>query len=473
MTQSKAALPPETGPARGFRRHLARLAIDESGVVTGLAIFIFLIILMVGGLGIDLMRSEMRRTDLQNTLDRAILAAADLDQDRDPELVVRSYFDATGLTDYLGSVTVDDGLNYRTVSADASMTMNTHFMKLAGVDTLTVPARGTAEERIANVEISLVLDISGSMAGNSRITNLRAAAKEFVDAVIRPETEDLISLSIVPYTAQVNAGPLIFNELNVNQVHNFSHCIEFYDSEFSTTALDTERTYNQMQHFEAGSYYNNPITNPGCPRRDYERITAFSQNGSALKDQIDNLRPRANTSIHLGMKWGAALLDPSFQPITGALAAGGHVDSEFSGRPAAFNDSETLKTVILMTDGENVTTRRIADHYYDSESEISHWNRYPLYYYLNNYVSWYYRSGFYYTKYSAHHADNLLDNICDAARAQGIVIWSIGFEVTNHGADVMRSCASSDAHFFRVEGVEISDAFSAIARQINQLRLTQ
>jgi hypothetical protein len=67
----------------------------------------------------------------------------------------------------------------------------------------------------------------------------------------------------------------------------------------------------------------------------------------------------------------------------------------------------------------------------------------------------------------------MLSNICAAARAKNIVIWSIGFEVSNHGANVMRDCASSPSHFFRVEGVEITEAFSAIARQINQLRLTQ
>ena len=67
----------------------------------------------------------------------------------------------------------------------------------------------------------------------------------------------------------------------------------------------------------------------------------------------------------------------------------------------------------------------------------------------------------------------MLGNICDAAKDQGIVVWSIGFEVTNHSAGVMEDCASSASHFFRVEGVEISDAFESIAKQINQLRLTQ
>ena len=66
-----------------------------------------------------------------------------------------------------------------------------------------------------------------------------------------------------------------------------------------------------------------------------------------------------------------------------------------------------------------------------------------------------------------------MDNICSAAKDEGIVIWTIGFEVNDTGADVMKKCASSPSHFFRVEGVELTDAFSAIASQINQLRLTQ
>jgi hypothetical protein len=53
------------------------------------------------------------------------------------------------------------------------------------------------------------------------------------------------------------------------------------------------------------------------------------------------------------------------------------------------------------------------------------------------------------------------------------VIWTVGFEVTDTGDTVMRNCASSPAHFFDVNGVEITAAFQSIARQINQLKLTQ
>lgn len=83
------------------------------------------------------------------------------------------------------------------------------------------------------------------------------------------------------------------------------------------------------------------------------------------------------------------------------------------------------------------------------------------------------RGSFYYQKYDATTGDSLLNSVCTAAKNRGILIWSIGFEVSDHGAEVMQSCASSPSHFFRVEGVEISEAFSTIAQTLNQLRLTQ
>jgi hypothetical protein len=173
------------------------------------------------------------------------------------------------------------------------------------------------------------------------------------------------------------------------------------------------------------------------------------------------------------MKWGVALLDPSYRRVNRAISDQGYVDAVFRPRPVAYSDTETLKTVILMTDGQNSSSQRITPWYYDSSSEVAHWANYNLNFYLYNYISSWQHSSFYETKYTSWQGDSLLQNICDAAKNRNIVIWSIGFEVTDHGANVMRNCASSPSHFFRVEGVQISEAFSSIARQINQLRLTQ
>ena len=54
---------------------------------------------------------------------------------------------------------------------------------------------------------------------------------------------------------------------------------------------------------------------------------------------------------------------------------------------------------------------------------------------------------------------------------QDITIFSVGFEVTSSSATVMRNCANSPAHYFNVTGLDLSDAFEAIAREISKLRL--
>ncbi|WP_390912774.1 pilus assembly protein TadG-related protein [Pseudosulfitobacter sp. SM2401] len=452
-------------------KHFGR---NEDGVVTIFAIMMLMMMLMVGGIGVDLMRNEMERTRLQNISDRAVLAGADLDQTLDPEAVVNDYFEKAGMSSYLSTVTVDEGLNYRTVNLTANTVTPTRFMRLVGVDELGVPARSTAEERISNVEISMVLDISGSMYWNNKMSNLKQAAKSFVSEVIREETTDLISVSLVPYTAQVNIGPDIFNELLSEELHSYSHCIDFDTTDFNTPGINLAKAYPQMQNFENGSSRNyNTIQNPGCPRQTYERIVPLSQDNSGLKTTIDKYTSRANTSIHLGMKWGVALLDPAFRPVTQALTLDGKVDGIFAARPANYDDVETLKTILLMTDGQNVSTERIQPWYYANPSHYAHWNKYPLQWYLNRYVHYSQHDNWKYTKYSASQADGMLSSICTAAKDQGIVIWSVGFEVSDYSATVMSNCASSPSHFFRVEGVEISEAFKAIASQINQLRLTQ
>lgn len=456
---------------RTTRRRFVR---EEDGTVTIFACFMILCMLMIGGIGVDLMRHEMERARIQGIADRAVLAAADLDQTLDPETVVRDYFAKAGMSDFVSGVTVTEGLNFRTVKVDATTTMNTQFMNMVGVDTLTIPAASTAEEKVNKVEISMVLDISGSMSRNGRMENLKDAAGVFIDTVLKSETQNLISISVVPYTAQVNAGRDIFDELNIVRDHTYSYCVDFEEDDFDTAEISTTKAYLHMQHFDSGYSWNGSrnegaISNPGCPKRDFEEIIAFSQNPTFLKSQINQYQPRANTSIHLGMKWGVGMLDPDFNEITKELG----VDAVFNDRPSAYNDIETLKTIILMTDGENVNTVRIDDSYYANYNHRRHWSIYPLGWYLNNYVYSNSHSSWRYTKYTSGQANTMLSNICAAARAENIVIWSIGFEVSNNGADVMRDCASSPSHFFRVEGVEISKAFSAIARQINQLRLIQ
>ncbi|MFY0633224.1 MAG: Tad domain-containing protein [Vannielia sp.] len=443
---------------------------DEDGGLIIFSLFLFVCMMLAVGISIDVMRTEMARTRLQNTADAAVLAAASMENTLSPEAVVNDYFTKAGLQSQLENVSVIQGVNHKTVTATTNTKLPMYFLGMVGIDKMEAKSKGKATAGYTDVEVSLVLDISASMGSNNRMANLQKAAREFVDTVIDPAQPGSVSLSLVPYTAQVNAGPAITDQLNVSYTHGYSHCVDFTYADFATTAINPGQSYGHMQHFQHQPATSNPIDNPSCPQQTYERITAFSENADALKAQITQLVPRHNTAIHLGMKWGVALLDPAFRPVVDQLIATGESDASFSGRPYAWNRDNTTKVIVLMTDGDNVDTMRIRDQYYDSTKERERWNSHAIYDYAQaNGQNW---TSYITTKYSASQADQMLSNVCSAAKDKGIVIFTIGLEVSTHGDGVMKNCASTPSHYFDVEGTEISDAFAAIARQISTLRLT-
>lgn len=492
---------PHVRPNRPFVRKLLRqFGRDEDGSMIVFSLFLIVVMLILGGMSVDFMRFESRRAMLQGVADRAALAAANLQNTKNANDVVVDYFAKAGLSEYLdGDPIVLQNANYRSVQVNAKMDLNTYFLKLVDIDQLQASGVSRAVEGVGEVEISLVLDISGSMGfetlnadgsgtGETKMQKLREAATAFVTTVLAPEYQDKISVSLIPYSQHVNAGPTLFNRLSTVHRHDFSHCIEFPDTEFSTTALNTSLIYEQGQNVQfnpliVSGKYSNDTTEPVCPRYWFERITHVSQNIGVLTNQIAALEPRAGTSIFLGLKWGVALLDPSMRSV---IAAG--LDSAFTGRPVAYatptSPNRTEKVIVLMTDGENQWSDYMRPEYYDTPSEYAHWNDFNWPYYRYNHLN----SGssvnatWSYTRYTAPgypgfgtgtDGDVLLDNLCTAAKAQGITIFTIAFEATTHGAETMAKCASSPSHFFNSSGGELKAIFEAIAGQITELRLTQ
>lgn len=506
--------------ARGFAR-------DEGGSLLIFALVIFTLMLVASGMAIDFMRFENTRTRLQATIDRSILAAAAIEQPLVPEDVVRDYFAKSGLKGYDLQVLTDEGLNYRTVTAGATTTQSNYFLKLIGIDTLSVPAVGQADERVNEVEISLVLDVSGSMSWNNKLRNLKTAAKQFIDVVLTPDNEDKVSVSIVPFSTQVTAGSKILSHYNVSKEHLASHCVDFSSTDFSTTAIPVTKSLQRTAHFDPFTYSALPISAPVCPTDASREILAFSQDAVALKKKIDSFSAYGNTSIDIGMKWGAALLDPSAQPVVSALVASGDVDPSFDGRPLAFTDPDVLKVAVVMTDGAHTTQYMMNKGYYGGQSDVwfdsaskrfSIWSAskkmywvpdrlYSLYgswsskpygknpyqmsypelwskvsvpyhaYYnvygmtrrASDYYDWYYKPR---TSIGKSTKDARLASVCQKAKDNGVVVFAIAFEISSYDAQTMRKCASSDAHFYHVQGIEIAEAFNAIAKTINQLRLT-
>jgi Flp pilus assembly protein TadG len=531
---------------------LHRFGRDEDGSLLIFGVYIFIMILMVGGIGIDLMRFERDRAELQYTLDRAVLAAADLDQTLDPSTVVTDYMNKAGLSGYLSSVTVDEGLSYRVVSATARADLQTQFMQLSGVKTLSIPASSTAEERIGGVEISLVLDVSGSMNSNSKLANLKTAAKAFVDTMLDNTQDGKLSISIIPYATQVSAPADFLAEFNVSTEQTYSNCVNFQSADFGSTGITTTQALERTLHFSVWSNSdgrgNTPaslVSSPVCEVRADREMLILQKDRVALKTFIDNLSAGGNTSIDVGMKWGTALLDPSLNGVVNTMITNGSVPIDFTARPYSYTSGETLKIIVLMTDGQNTSQYYINNAYRSGNSDVW-WNeatqRYSIYY--AGYNSWYwpfsgqwadhpYGQDGYGCIYSYYYGWQCADRtetgssvqltfpelwaytslqynvnynmrpwmgssnawntwyygvrnyvgattknartktICDAAKAQQVTVFTIGFEAPSSGRAVLQDCASSASHYYDVAGLEIADAFSSIASSIRKLRLTQ
>ncbi|WP_283643919.1 TadE/TadG family type IV pilus assembly protein [Marinovum algicola] len=538
-----------TGFAKGHRAFVRRFWQDDSGNATIVCVYLSLAILLTTGAAIDVMRYESIRTKMQHVLDRAVLAAADLDQEADPSGVAQDYVATAGVARALTQVTVDEGLNYRTVSATGNTDVETLFMRMAGIDSLNAPAHSVAEEKISKVEISMILDISGSMGSNSKIQNLRAAAKEFVDTVITPTTDamDQTTVSVVPYNATVNLGPTVSQYFNIEDTHDYSNCVIFNDNEFDTVDITQDQLLKRLAHFDpySSSETTTEISNPWCPDDDYGQIVVASSDANALKAHIDSLGAGGNTAIDLGMKWGTALLSDAAAPVFDQMRADGHLSESATQRPATFTDTEAMKVVVLMTDGQNTTqydlkpefktewsdvwiddrgTTSMSDDRFSvlvddntgTSNDTYYWVRYDGwswdYRYRNyldggtsarrmtnaevyarwgvkgvakkfwerperdNFISQSAYSNIYYGYtgiVGATSADTRLSTVCQAARDKGIVVFAIAFEAPTAGQNALKDCASSDSHYFAVEGIEITETFHAIARQINNLRLIQ
>jgi len=532
------------------RAACSRFARDEDGALIIFGIIIFSLMMAIGGLSFDLMRYEAERARLQATTDRAALAAASLTQSLDPTSVVYDYFAKANMSEFLDNVVVDQGFNYRRVDVEANLTVPLHFGSFSafattpgesGADELVVTARSTAMEAIGNVEISMVLDVSGSMNSYNRLANMRNAAKDFVDTIYTAAEEGAVSTSIIPYATQVSAGPALLQNYTLGAgAHDRSYCVNFSANDFNNAALSTATELQQTLHFDPwtsrGWSRGSPLPNPVCPTDSSREITAWSQDPVALKSAISALTATGNTSTDIGLKWGAAMLDPGSKPVVNNMIATGDVGATLSGRPFNYTDDDTMKIIVVMTDGVNTSQyymkdayrSGITDYWIDpSDNRVSIWNGngaepqasndwdltsnnfywtyprdwddqpdgygnavrltwpdlwaqvpmrihakqnvYPMYY------SYSMRNEIYNadTSVSGSAKNARMQNICTAAKNQGVIIFSVGLEVSDSSAARLESCASSPAHFFRVEGLDISYAFQSIASQINQLRLVQ
>jgi Flp pilus assembly protein TadG len=186
---------------RGFIR-------SEKGNVAMLFALACLAIFPLVGFAIDLSRVMVEKHKLQMATDAAALAAAhDAFATEEQRLeVVEAHLNH--LEEDIGrEIEYDFSQDAEgRISLVTRIEVNTTIAKIMGRDTVGVTVRSDAVEGGADIEVAMILDITGSMSGN-RITALKEASEDLVDIVVKDEQEPYYSkLSMVPYSVAVNVG---------------------------------------------------------------------------------------------------------------------------------------------------------------------------------------------------------------------------------------------------------------------------
>lgn len=275
-------------------------------------------------------------------------------------------------------------MNSRQVRATAAMEMNTYFMDMLGFASLTAPAAGTAIESVSDIEIMLVLDVSGSMGSDSKLTNLQDAAEEFVVSMFAEDVENRISIGIVPFNGQINLGPTLrarYNTIDQHGVANIN-CVDlppaaFVTSDLSTTlplpmtaAADTFSTTNTGNAYYAISSNTPNVNNTWCPPSTSNIVMPPTRNQGQLIGRINSFTAVGATSINAGVRWGIELMDPGSRPMFAQLISAGLVPSYFNDRPYDYNREDSLKVLVVMSDGENFPEERVNAGYRTGNSPI-------------------------------------------------------------------------------------------------------
>lgn len=485
---------------------------DKRGVIALMFGMMFPIIIATMGIGYDLAQGYMARSRLSQALDAAALAVAGSQGD---DAVLQARFEAFIAANY-PAVNAENLTFYRdgnSIYVTGSLGVDTSFMKVFGKTSIEVFAKSSVYRELQGVEVALVLDNTGSMAG-SKLTNLKEASHSLINILSGTaeysEEEDPVKISLVPYTATVNIGSEYQNEewidaagesdiaddiflgYDINRFDMFANlgrtwggCVEMRASPYDTvesppTTSDVNSLY--VPYFAPDEpnyygYYNNYISDETGSSSWSYRQGYFPKYDSSPQNYGTNpvgyqYGPNAGCEIARMMRLTDdfdALHDRVDEMeangetiILSGIMWGWHALSPNApfGDGVAYDKPRTKKIMILMTDGQN--------------SWANSGNNNQSYYNGMGYI-WQGRTGI--TSGNSTTRRNNLDakqaEACENAKAAGIRIYTVRVE-TSGDATTMRECASDPDDFHDVDDAEeLESVFISIANSIQNLRITE
>ena len=178
------------------------------------------------GSAVDIGRGYMTQLRLQQACDAGVLAGrramggATYSDDAEAEADKMFNFNfPEGKYGASGILFSSQAINASDVAGQASAILPTELMFIFGKDEFRLSANCTAKLEISNVDVMLVLDVTGSMAQTNsgdtvnRITALQDATMDFFDTLTTADVGDgRLRFGVVPYSSTANVGQILIEK---------------------------------------------------------------------------------------------------------------------------------------------------------------------------------------------------------------------------------------------------------------------
>jgi Flp pilus assembly protein TadG len=393
---------------------------SQSGNVSILMGLSIVPLMLATGAAVDMIRANNTRTILQGAADSAAVAGATSKDQSAGKLkkVVEDYLKANKAMDalqYVTNVSQDLDMGQGTFTVKIAGKISTGFMYLAGVPTMDVGAVSQANVGATALELAMVLDNTGSMAG-AKIDSLKASANQLI-TILDGEKGDYSTLKVgvVPFAEYVNVGTgnLAAAWLDASAVTaaNWLGCVGSRNAPFDA------------QSGTSGGLYP-ALTGQPCN----QSIQPLTEDLGMVRAKINAMTAQGNTYVPTGLLWGWNVID-SQQPFTEGMSA------------AALAAARGRKAIVLMTDGENTISPTYPTH-----------------------------DGFVPST-----SNDKLATICANVKGANVEIFTVSFMVTSQPIkDLLSGCATQTANYFDASNsAELYSAFTEIGRSLASIRLTQ
>ena len=485
-----------------------RLKTNESGNIAFMTAVAMIPMVLMMGATVDFQKSSNTQTSLQSALDSAALFAASLSDTTSTALTTKAkpFFDANYKADGgTGTPTFAIINSGDSVTATSSVNSSNAFMKIAGIPTTVVGAKSIVKKSGLNLEVSMVLDNTGSMNSNYTdssgithvaITDLIDSSKKFIDTVMPAiQGSYYTKIAVIPYNNGVNLGSLAATARGSIATgtsttpgsDNYSFTTNYQDSWNSNGGYDNGTSnWNQNGGWRQTCSHNSssyclrtlPVTNCVTERtgaaaytdgpvssypvgRSYlpsgnycnvQPIVPLSTNATTLKTTIGNMTAGGSTAGQVGIAWGWYTLSPNI-----GLWSGTSVPAGYDKLTTSDVTQKVKKVMILMTDGEYNSANYNGvitgvPTVSGSGGSLDHINQAPA-------------NGSVYTQ---------ANSMCSSIKASGVEVFVITFQLNTsiqNRVDLAANCATDANHIINADTTSLDAAFSTIANQIQAMRI--